>query len=130
MPPVQELAAHLVARRSYFRDEAGHEVARVIAFVGGDGDPMASTNALDHHDGGVALVVAVGRRHYRLRETTSVLLLGAVGSAACAAPASSWPAATVTERQARFLTTVMLHAGVCVPRQYARFCDIVHGEKT
>ena len=27
-----------------------------------------------------------------------------------------------TERQARFLTTVMLHAGVCVPRQYARFC--------
>jgi hypothetical protein len=36
----------------------------------------------------------------------------------------------VTERQARFLVTVMLHAGVCVPRQYARFCDIVHGEKT
>jgi hypothetical protein len=35
-----------------------------------------------------------------------------------------------TERQARFLATVMLHAGVCVPRQYARFCDIVHGEKT
>jgi hypothetical protein len=35
-----------------------------------------------------------------------------------------------TERQARFLTTVMLHAGVCVPRQYARFCGIVHGEKT
>ena len=32
-----------------------------------------------------------------------------------------------TERQARFLTTVMLHAGVCVPRQYARFCGIVHG---
>ena len=26
-----------------------------------------------------------------------------------------------TERQARFLTTVMLHTGVCVPRQYARF---------
>ena len=24
----------------------------------------------------------------------------------------------------------MLHAGVCVPRQYARFCGIVHGEKT
>jgi hypothetical protein len=35
-----------------------------------------------------------------------------------------------TERQARFLTMVMLHAGVCVPRQYARFCGIVHGEKT
>lgn len=35
-----------------------------------------------------------------------------------------------TERQARFLTTVMLHAGVCVPRQYARFCGIVHGQKT
>lgn len=35
-----------------------------------------------------------------------------------------------TERQARFLTIVMLHAGVCVPRQYARFCNIVHGEKT
>ena len=34
-----------------------------------------------------------------------------------------------TERQARFLTTVMLHAGVCVQRQYARFCDIVHGQK-
>jgi len=36
----------------------------------------------------------------------------------------------LTERQARFLVTVMLHAGVCVPRQYARFCNIVHGEKT
>lgn len=35
-----------------------------------------------------------------------------------------------TGRQARFLTTVMLHAGVCVPRQYARFCGIVHGAKT
>lgn len=35
-----------------------------------------------------------------------------------------------TERQARFLTTVMQHAGVCVPRQYARFCGIVHGAKT
>ena len=34
------------------------------------------------------------------------------------------------ERQARFLTTVMLHSGVCVPRQYARFCSIVYGEKT
>jgi hypothetical protein len=35
-----------------------------------------------------------------------------------------------TDRQARFLVTVMLHAGVCVPRQYARFCGIVHGQKT
>ena len=35
-----------------------------------------------------------------------------------------------TERQARFLTIVMLHTGVCVPRQYARFCGIVYGEKT
>jgi hypothetical protein len=34
-----------------------------------------------------------------------------------------------TERQARFLTTVMLHARVCVPRQYARFCGIVYGAK-
>jgi len=35
-----------------------------------------------------------------------------------------------TERQARFLVTVMLHSGVCVPRQYATFCGIVHGQKT
>ena len=35
-----------------------------------------------------------------------------------------------TERQARFLTTAMLHTGVCVPRQYARFCGIVYGAKT
>jgi hypothetical protein len=35
-----------------------------------------------------------------------------------------------TKRQARFLTTVMLHTGVCVPRQYARFCGIVQGAKT
>ena len=35
-----------------------------------------------------------------------------------------------TDRQARFLTTVMLHTGVCVPRQYARFCGLVYGEKT
>lgn len=35
-----------------------------------------------------------------------------------------------TERQARFLVTVMLHAGVCVPRQYATFCGIKHGTKT
>ena len=35
-----------------------------------------------------------------------------------------------TERQARFLTTVVLQTGVCVPRQYARFCGIVYGAKT
>ena len=35
-----------------------------------------------------------------------------------------------TERQARFLVTVILHSGVCVPRQYARFAGIVHGQKT
>lgn len=35
-----------------------------------------------------------------------------------------------TDRQARFLTTVILHAGVCVPRQYTRFCGIVYGAKT
>ena len=35
-----------------------------------------------------------------------------------------------TERQARFLAIVMLHSGVCVPRQYATFCGIVHGQKT
>jgi hypothetical protein len=35
-----------------------------------------------------------------------------------------------TERQARFLVTVMGHAGVCVPRQYARFCGIQYGAKT
>ncbi len=32
----------------------------------------------------------------------------------------------ITERQARFLTTVMLHAGVCVPRQYARIYHLNH----
>lgn len=35
-----------------------------------------------------------------------------------------------TERQARFLAVVMLHSGVCVPRQYATFCGVVHGQKT
>ena len=35
-----------------------------------------------------------------------------------------------TERQARFLVTAILHSGVCVPRQYARFAGIVHGQKT
>ena len=32
-----------------------------------------------------------------------------------------------TERQARFLVTVMLHAGVCVPRQYAKFAGTAYG---
>ena len=32
-----------------------------------------------------------------------------------------------TDRQARFLVTVMLHAGVCVPRQYAHFAGMAYG---
>jgi hypothetical protein len=35
-----------------------------------------------------------------------------------------------TERQARFLVTVMLHSGVCLPRQYEAFAGIVHGKRT
>ena len=31
------------------------------------------------------------------------------------------------ECQARFLVTVMLHAGVCVPRQYAAFAGTAYG---
>jgi hypothetical protein len=31
------------------------------------------------------------------------------------------------DRQARFLVTVMLHAGVCVPRQFARFAGTAYG---
>ena len=34
-----------------------------------------------------------------------------------------------TERQARFLTLVMRHAGVCVPRQFARFAGVSYGAK-
>jgi hypothetical protein len=34
-----------------------------------------------------------------------------------------------TERQARFLVTVMLHSGVCVPRQYAEFAGTAYGHK-
>jgi hypothetical protein len=34
-----------------------------------------------------------------------------------------------TERQARFLVLVMRHAGVCVPRQYARFASVAYGAK-
>jgi hypothetical protein len=35
-----------------------------------------------------------------------------------------------TERQARFLVTVMLHAGVCMDRQYCAFAGIQHGQAT
>ena len=35
-----------------------------------------------------------------------------------------------TERQARFLVTVMLHSGVFLERQYCRFAGITHGQKT
>src|SRR3989454_3240218 len=34
-----------------------------------------------------------------------------------------------TDRQAAFLVTVMLHAGVCVGRQYCTFAAIPHGRK-
>jgi hypothetical protein len=34
-----------------------------------------------------------------------------------------------TERQARFLVLVMQHAGICVPRQYARFAGVAYGAK-
>lgn len=36
----------------------------------------------------------------------------------------------LTERQARFLVTVMLHSGACLLRQYPTFASIVHGQKT
>lgn len=35
-----------------------------------------------------------------------------------------------TERQARFLVTVMLHSGVFLERQYRGFAGIAHGQKT
>jgi hypothetical protein len=35
----------------------------------------------------------------------------------------------LTERQARFLATVMLHSGVFVGRQYAAFAGIIYGQK-
>jgi hypothetical protein len=35
-----------------------------------------------------------------------------------------------TERQARFLVTVMLHSGVFVERQYCTFAGIAHGQKS
>ena len=35
----------------------------------------------------------------------------------------------LTDRQALFLVTVMLHSGVFVGRQYAAFAGITHGQK-
>ena len=35
-----------------------------------------------------------------------------------------------TPRQAGFLVTVMLHAGVCLGRQYCAFARITHGYAT
>jgi hypothetical protein len=35
-----------------------------------------------------------------------------------------------TVRQAGFLVTVMLHAGVCMRRQYCAYTHLVHGQKT
>ncbi len=35
----------------------------------------------------------------------------------------------LTDRQARFLITVMLHSGVFVRRQYATFAGITHGQR-
>jgi hypothetical protein len=34
-----------------------------------------------------------------------------------------------TKRQAGFLVTVLLHGGICVPRQYARFAGTAYGHK-
>jgi hypothetical protein len=36
----------------------------------------------------------------------------------------------MTERQARFLVHVLVHAGVFVPRQYCAFAGIAHGQKS
>ena len=50
-------------------------------------------------------------------------------------PTRSWACGTClsgcryTDRQARFLVTVMLHPGVFVGRQYAEFAGISHGQK-
>ena len=40
------------------------------------------------------------------------------------------PSPGVTDRQAAFLVTVMLHAGVCMDRHYCTFAGIPHGRKT
>jgi len=34
-----------------------------------------------------------------------------------------------TERQAGFLVTVLIHAGVCVRRQYCAYAHILRGQK-
>ena len=47
-------------------------------------------------------------------------------SAGCDRPLTSFG---LTDRQARFLVTVMRHAGVFVGRQYAAFAGITHGQK-
>src|SRR5919198_6431394 len=47
-------------------------------------------------------------------------------SAECDRPLASFG---LTDRQARFLVTVMRHAGVFVGRQYAAFAGITHGQK-
>lgn len=43
--------------------------------------------------------------------------------------ANSIAAFGFSDRQARFLVTVMLHSGVFVGRQYCAFADITHGQK-
>jgi hypothetical protein len=47
-------------------------------------------------------------------------------SAECDRPLASFG---LTDRQSRFLVTVMRHAGVFVGRQYAAFAGITHGQK-
>jgi len=47
-------------------------------------------------------------------------------SAGCDRPLASFG---LTDRQSRFLVTVMRHAGVFVGRQYAAFAGITHGQK-
>jgi len=44
--------------------------------------------------------------------------------------ASAVAAFGFTSRQARFLTTVMLHSGVCMPRHYTKFAGIAFGHNT
>ena len=51
------------------------------------------------------------------------------GGAASPAHVEAIVALGFTERQARFLTFVMRHSGVCVPRQYAQVAGIAQGAK-
>lgn len=53
-----------------------------------------------------------------------------VEAAAAADPVTAVAAFGFTERQARFLVTVMQHSGVCLLRQYTAFAGIAHGQKT